>query len=328
MRPLLEVKGLKTYFFTDDGVMPAVDGIDFVLNKNEILGIVGESGCGKTQTALSIMRLIQSPPGDIVSGEILFEGEDLLKKSQNEMYDIRGNDISMIFQEPMTSLNPVYTIGNQIEEAITLHQKLKREEVRNQIIKILKLVGIPSPEHCIGNYPHRLSGGMRQRAMIAMALSCNPKLLIADEPTTALDVTIQAQILALMQEIHEQYNMPILLITHDLGIVSEIVEKVIVMYCGKIVEKTDVYQIFSRPLHPYTIGLMKAIPQSNNESKELHVIRGMVPGIGEIPKGCRFHNRCNMAEKKCSVEAPPLKEVIKNHYVACWPIQEGKNPIV
>ncbi|MFS8583021.1 MAG: ABC transporter ATP-binding protein, partial [Limnochordales bacterium] len=256
MAPLLSVRGLKTYFQSEDGLVPAVDGISFDLERGGALGIVGESGSGKSVTSLSIMRLIPSPPGKIVAGEILFEGEDLLKKSEAEMRKIRGNDISMIFQEPMTSLNPVFTVGDQIMEAIMLHQRLDKKAAREKAIEMLKLVGIPEPQRRVDEYPHQLSGGMRQRVMIAMALSCNPKLLIADEPTTALDVTIQAQILDLMRKLREELGTAIILITHDLGVIAEMVEEVIVMYAGQIVERTDVRSLFRSPKHPYTEGLL------------------------------------------------------------------------
>lgn len=318
LHPLLEVKGLSTYFYIDAGVVRAVDDVDFILEKGGILGIIGESGCGKTVTALSIIRLIPSPPGKIVAGQVLLEGEDLLKKSIAEMRMIRGNDISMIFQEPMTSLNPVFTIGNQIMETIRLHQKLSRRNASTKAIEMLKLVGIPSPKYCMNVYPHQLSGGMRQRIMIAMALSCNPRLLIADEPTTALDVTIQAQILTLLNKIREELSMPIIFITHDLGIIAELVEQVLVMYCGRIVERSDVKNLFANPLHPYTLGLMRAIPRIYEEVEHLEVIKGVVPNPDEMPLGCRFHPRCDMAEKRCSLEVPFLKEVNPGHYVACW----------
>ena len=258
---LLEIKGLKTHFFTDEGVLPAVDGVDYWVRKGETLGVVGESGCGKSVTALSILGLIPQPPGKIVGGDILFEGRSLLNLSKNQMRKIRGNKISMIFQEPMTSLNPVYTIGNQISEALKLHQGIRNRDALERSTEMLRLVGIPSPERRVNEYPHQLSGGMRQRAMIAMALSCNPSLLIADEPTTALDVTIQAQILDLMVSLKEELQTAIILITHDLGVVAESAARVVVMYAGKVVEESDVYQIFEHPLHPYTVGLLESIPR-------------------------------------------------------------------
>jgi len=288
LAPLLSVRGLKTYFQSEDGLVPAVDGISFDLERGGALGIVGESGSGKSVTSLSIMRLIPSPPGKIVAGEILFEGEDLLKKSEAEMRKIRGNDISMIFQEPMTSLNPVFTVGDQIMEAIMLHQRLDKKAAREKAIEMLKLVGIPEPQRRVDEYPHQLSGGMRQRVMIAMALSCNPKLLIADEPTTALDVTIQAQILDLMRKLREELGTAIILITHDLGVIAEMVEEVIVMYAGQIVERTDVRSLFRSPKHPYTEGLLGSLPKLGQKTERLQTIEGVVPSPFNMPEGCRF----------------------------------------
>ncbi len=328
MIPLLEVKGLKTYFYTDDGVIPAVDGIDFVLEERETIGIVGESGCGKSVTLLSIMRLISTPPGRIIAGQILLKGQDLLQKTEKEMCSIRGNDIAMIFQEPMTSLNPVLTIGTQIIEAIIIHQKLHKKQARCKAIEMLKSVSIPSPKLCLKEYPHQLSGGMRQRVMIAMALSCQPQLLIADELTTALDVTIQDQVLDLLNNIRNEMNMPIIMITHNMGIIAELAEEVIVMYCGRIVERTDVNSLFEQPLHPYTQGLMNSIPKIYDDIDRLYAIKGMVPNPAEMPIACRFHPRCNIAEEHCYMEAPMLKEVKKGHYVACWIVQEGKEPCI
>ncbi|HHV93629.1 MAG TPA: ABC transporter ATP-binding protein [Firmicutes bacterium] len=319
---LLEVRGLKTYFYTEDGVVPAVDGVDFVLNKGETLGIVGESGCGKSVTSLSIMRLIPDPPGKIVDGEIIFEGSNLLEKTEAEMRNIRGNDISMIFQEPMTSLNPVFTIGDQIMEAIILHQRLTKAAARERAIEMLRRVGIPSPERRIDEYPHQLSGGMRQRVMIAMALSCNPKLLIADEPTTALDVTIQAQILDLMRKLRDEFGTAIMLITHDLGVIAELAERVVVMYAGKIVEQADVKPLFANPLHPYTVGLLGSIPKLTEQQDRLQVIEGVVPHPAFLPKGCRFHPRCKEAREICKVEEPELMEQEPGHLVACWKYTE------
>jgi len=319
---LLEVRGLKTYFYTEDGVVPAVDGVDFSINKGETIGIVGESGCGKSVTSLSIMRLIPNPPGKIVDGEIIFEGSDLLKKTEAEMRKIRGNEISMIFQEPMTSLNPVFTIGNQIIEAIVLHQNLDKAAAREKAIEMLRLVGIPSPERRVDEYPHQLSGGMRQRVMIAMALSCNPKLLIADEPTTALDVTIQAQILDLMRQLRDEFGTSIMLITHDLGVVAELAEKVVVMYAGKIVERADVKLLFGDPMHPYTLGLLGSIPKLTVEQERLQVIEGVVPDPAYMPKGCRFHPRCQDAQEICKVEEPELLTHRPGHEVACWKYTE------
>ncbi|MDF2626173.1 MAG: oligopeptide transporter ATP-binding protein [Symbiobacteriaceae bacterium] len=315
---LVDIRNLKTYFYTEDGVVPAVDGVDLYVKRGETLGVVGESGCGKSVTSLSVMRLIASPPGKIVDGEILFEGEDLVKKSEAEMRKIRGNDISMIFQEPMTSLNPVYTIGDQIGEAIVLHQGLSKKEALEKAIEMLRLVGIPLPERRVHEYPHQLSGGMRQRVMIAMALSCNPKLLIADEPTTALDVTIQAQILELMKKLKKELGMAIMLITHDLGVVAEMCERVVVMYGGKVVEEGDAVSIFKSPLHPYTEGLLNSIPRMDEDVDRLHVIEGVVPNPLHLPEGCRFHPRCPYAIEKCKNTQPPLEQVAPGRYVACF----------
>ncbi|MDP2858422.1 MAG: ABC transporter ATP-binding protein [Bacillota bacterium] len=315
---LLEVKGLKTYFFTSDGVVPAVDGITYHVDKGETLGIVGESGCGKSVTSLSVMRLIPDPPGKITAGQIFFEGENLLEKSGSEMRKIRGNQISMIFQEPMTSLNPVYTVGDQIAEAIELHQGLNRRDAMDKAVGMLKLVGIALPERRVKEYPHQLSGGMRQRIMIAMALSCNPKLLIADEPTTALDVTIQAQILELMKALKKELGMAIMLITHDLGVIAEMAQRVVVMYAGKIVEEADAISIFRSPLHPYTEGLLKSIPRLDRAKGRLHVIEGVVPNPLYMPEGCRFHPRCPYAMDICKAQEPDVMQVSEERQVACW----------
>jgi len=315
---LVDIRNLKTYFYTEDGVVPAVDGVDMYIKRGETLGVVGESGCGKSVTSLSVMRLIASPPGKIVGGEILFEDEDLLKKSEGEMRKIRGNDISMIFQEPMTSLNPVYTIGDQISEAIMLHQGLSKKDATDKAIEMLRLVGIPLPDRRVKEYPHQLSGGMRQRVMIAMALSCNPKLLIADEPTTALDVTIQAQILELMKKLKKELGMAIMLITHDLGVVAEMCERVVVMYGGKVVEEGDAVSIFKSPLHPYTEGLLESIPRMDEDVDRLHVIEGVVPNPLHLPEGCRFHPRCPYAIDKCKQSQPALEQVAPGRYVACF----------
>ncbi|NLJ80087.1 MAG: ABC transporter ATP-binding protein [Firmicutes bacterium] len=319
-RKLLSIRNLKTYFYTDDGVIPAVDGVSFDLERGGTIGIVGESGCGKSVTSLSVMGLIPQPPGKIAGGEIIFEGKDLLKLTEEEMRHIRGNDISMIFQEPMTSLNPVFTIGNQISEAIMLHQGLDRAESREKSIEMLRLVGIPSPEKRIDEYPHQLSGGMRQRVMIAMALSCNPKLLIADEPTTALDVTIQAQILDLMRNLRSELDTAIMLITHDLGVIAELVDKVAVMYTGKIVESADIFTIFKDPLHPYTVGLLGSIPRLDGTVERLSTIPGTVPAFGNIPEACSFHPRCPFAKEICRSKEPPAFEVKEGHQVACWKV--------
>jgi len=315
---LLEVRDLKTYFYTEDGTVPAVDGVNFSLDKGETIGIVGESGCGKSVTSLSVMRLIPTPPGKIVGGDIVFEGENILEKSEVEMRHIRGNEISMIFQEPMTSLNPVFTIGDQIMEAIVLHQGAGKREARSKAIDMLKLVGISSPERRIDEYPHQMSGGMRQRVMIAMALSCNPKLLIADEPTTALDVTIQAQILDLMLKLKENFGTAIMLITHDLGVIAETVEKVAVMYAGKIVESADVVSIFKAPAHPYTAGLLGCIPKVNEDREKLQVIEGVVPNPFSMPSGCRFHPRCGQVKDICMEREPHLVDIEDGHQVSCW----------
>jgi len=305
---ILEINGLKTYFYTEDGVVPAVDGVDFEVRKGETLGIVGESGCGKSVTSLSIMRLIPSPPGKIVEGEIMFKGKNLVSLPEEEMRKIRGNDISMIFQEPMTSLNPVYTIGDQISEVLILHQHMNKEEALKKSVEMLALVGIPLPEQRVHEYPHQLSGGMRQRVMIAMALACNPQLLIADEPTTALDVTIQAQILELMKDLKDKLGTAIMLITHDLGVIAEVAQNVLVMYAGKAVEYADVYSIFKDPKHPYTEGLLKSIPKLNETRDKLDVIEGIVPNPYEMPEGCRFHPRCKYAREICRCREPELVE--------------------
>ena len=318
---LLQIKGLKTHFFTDDGVSPAVDGVDYEVRKGETLGVVGESGCGKSVTALSIMRLIPDPPGKIIAGDIVFEGQSLLALSNEEMRRIRGNKISMIFQEPMTSLNPVYTIGNQISEALRLHQGLSKKDAHDRSIDMLQLVGIPLPERRVNEHPHQLSGGMRQRAMIAMALSCNPSLLIADEPTTALDVTIQAQILDLMVSLKADLDTAIILITHDLGVVAESAARVVVMYAGKVVEEADVYNIFEHPLHPYTEGLLESIPRidhSIQKKARLTEIQGVVPIPSQLPAGCHFHPRCPKVMDVCRHENPELKEEKSDHRVRCW----------
>lgn len=315
---LLEIRNLRTYFYTENGVSKAVDGVDIDIYPGETLGIVGESGCGKSVTSLSIMRLIQEPPGKIVDGEILFKGRDLARLSQDEMRQIRGNEISMIFQEPMTSLNPVFTIGEQISEAIMLHKKVDKKQAMEESIEMLRKVGIPLPEQRVKEYPHQLSGGMRQRIMIAMALSCNPDLLIADEPTTALDVTIQAQILDLMQDLKKKYKMSIMMITHDLGVVAEVCDRVAVMYAGKVVEYTDVKTLFKNPRHPYTWGLLNSIPRLDKEVDRLPAIPGMVPDSKNFPVGCRYNNRCPFATEKCFKEEPELMEVAEGHRARCW----------
>jgi peptide/nickel transport system ATP-binding protein/oligopeptide transport system ATP-binding protein len=323
--PLIEIKGLKTYFYTEGGIVRAVDGVDFTVELQKTLGIVGESGCGKSVTALSILRLIPTPPGKIVAGEIIFHRNggvsDLTKidPKGSEMRSIRGNEIAMIFQEPMTSLNPVYTIGKQIMESIIQHQNLSKRAARKKSIEMLQAVGIPLPEQRIDEYPHQLSGGMRQRAMIAMALSCNPALLIADEPTTALDVTIQAQVLELMNNLRAEFKASILFITHDLGVIAGMADDVAVMYLGKVVEIGTVWDIFHHPKHPYTRGLMNSIPSlSTQTEKRLVPIEGVVPDLLDAPQGCGFAPRCPKAMKICSNEIPVLKEAAPGHRVACW----------
>jgi peptide/nickel transport system ATP-binding protein/oligopeptide transport system ATP-binding protein len=318
MSKLLEVKNLRTYFYTPEGLSKSVDGVNFDIEKGETLGIVGESGCGKSVSCLSIMRLVQSPPGKIVDGEVIFDGINLLKLQEKEMRKIRGNRISMIFQEPMTSLNPVYTCGSQIIEAIRLHQGVDRKVAKNRAIEMLKLVGIPAPEQRINSYPHQLSGGMRQRVMIAMALSCQPDLLIADEPTTALDVTIQAQILELLKKLQQEFKMALILITHDLGIIAGMADRVAVMYASKVVEYTDVKTIFKKPKHPYTVGLLNSIPKLNTKVKRLNTIEGTVPNPTEFPAGCKFHTRCKYAIDKCFTDEPELVEIEAGHRVSCW----------
>lgn len=318
---LLEIKKLHTQFFTDEGVIKAVDNISFSMKCGEVLGIVGESGCGKSVTALSIMRLIPMPPGRITEGYITFEGRSLINMPEREFRRIRGNRIAMIFQDPLTSLNPVFTVGNQISEAIMLHQGLGKKKALKKAMDMLIQVGISEPERRMGEYPHQLSGGMRQRVMIAMALSCEPALLIADEPTTSLDVTIQAQIIDLMRELRNKYGMAIMFITHDLGLIAENVDSVIVMYVGKIVEKADVYTIFEKPAHPYTLGLINSIPQIDEHSVGkvmLRTIPGIVPNLLALPYGCLFRDRCNYAFDLCTKEEPPLLELEPGHYAACF----------
>jgi peptide/nickel transport system ATP-binding protein len=320
--PLLEVQGLKTYFYTDEGVVRAVDGIDITIHKGETLGIVGESGCGKSVTALSVMRLIPQPPGRITQGRILYNGQDLLKLPPAQMRRIRGKEISMIFQEPMTSLNPVFTVGEQIAEAIRLHEGLGRRDAMDKTVEMLRLVHIPNAERRVKEYPHQLSGGMRQRVMIAMALSCSPKLLIADEPTTALDVTIQAQILELLNELKAKLGMAIMLITHDMGVIAETAQRVVVMYAAEVVEEAPVGELFKEPLHPYTQGLLRSIPRIDLAATtriRLEQIPGTVPTLrGDIKPGCRFAPRCALAKPMHFEQTPPLKEVRPGHKVACF----------
>jgi peptide/nickel transport system ATP-binding protein len=322
---ILEVEGLQTYFFTRSGVVKAVDDVSFYLNKSETLGIVGESGCGKSITALSITRLIPDPPGKIVSGSITLDGRSLLDLSEAEMRKVRGNEISMIFQEPMTSLNPVLTIGQQIGETLVLHQGMTKQQALARSIEMLEMVRIPEPAQRVREYPHQLSGGMRQRAMIAMALSCNPKVLIADEPTTALDVTIQAQILDLIVSLKERLGTAVILITHDLGVIAETVQRVVVMYAGRKVEETDVELLFAEPLHPYTHGLLESIPSLEimrgvgvDRPERLNEIPGIVPALTNLPPGCTFAPRCRYADDKCTAAYPPYEEKRPNHWAACW----------
>jgi oligopeptide transport system ATP-binding protein len=319
MEPLLEVRDLRTQFFTQDGVVKAVDGVSFHLMPGETLGLVGESGCGKSITALSIMRLIPSPPGKIVSGEIIFEGEDILRMNDDEMRSIRGRKIAMIFQEPMTSLNPVLTINRQISEALELHLGMSKQQARQRAIELLKMVGIPNAEQRVDQYPHQFSGGMRQRVMIAMALSCNPSLLIADEPTTALDVTIQAQILDLIRTLQHEHNTALILITHDLGVVAGMSDRINVMYAGHIVETAPTEELFENPKHPYTVGLLNSIPRLDAPRKErLNPIRGFPPDLIDLPDMCPFVPRCDFAREKCSEKNPPLFDVNPVHRSACW----------
>ncbi len=314
---LLEVNNLTTYFYTDEGTARAVDGVSWSIPKGKTLGLVGESGCGKSVTALSILRLVQSPPGNIEAGEVLYKGKDLMALSESELRAIRGNEISMIFQEPMTSLNPVFTIGNQIIEAIMLHQDTTKSEARERAIEILNKVNMPDAEKRVDEYPHQLSGGMKQRAMIAMALSCNPNLLIADEPTTALDVTIQAQLLELLKDLQDDFGMSILLITHDLGVVAELADYVAVMYSGKIQEFADAHTIFHQPEHPYTKGLFESRPEIRKSDERLRVIEGMVPDATNFPSGCRFHPRCPEVMDHCSRVDPPLIKLEDGHWARC-----------
>jgi oligopeptide/dipeptide ABC transporter ATP-binding protein len=322
--PLLEIESLQTHFFTPAGVVRAVDGLSYSVRRGETLGVVGESGCGKSVTALSVLRLVADPPGRIVGGAIRFLGRNLLDLTDKQMEEIRGNEISMIFQEPMTSLNPIYKVGHQISEAIALHAGLSQRNAMDKAVEMLRLVSIPEPEQRAHNYPHQMSGGMRQRVMIAMALSCNPKVLIADEPTTALDVTIQAQILQLMRELQQSYGMAMVLITHDMGVVAENADRVIVMYAGKKVEEADVDDLFERPGHPYTRGLLGSIPQLDQAAKadlsrvRLNEIKGMVPSLVSLPQGCTFAPRCSHASAQCKTAFPPLEQRRPGHWVACW----------
>ncbi|HWT79559.1 MAG TPA: ABC transporter ATP-binding protein [Candidatus Acidoferrum sp.] len=317
---LLKIEALQTHFFTEAGTVRAVDGVSLMVRKGETLGIVGESGCGKSVTALSVLRLIPTPPGKIVGGNIFLDGRDLLKLPEDEMRKVRGASISMIFQEPMTSLNPVFTVGDQIAEGIRLHQRLSKRESWNKAIEMLRLVRVADPDRRVKEYPHQMSGGMRQRVMIAMALSCNPQLLIADEPTTALDVTIQAQILELLGQLKSELGMAVMLITHDLGVVADTAARVAVMYAGRVVEEAPVLELFANPKHPYTQGLLNSIPRIEKSERRprLQAIPGMVPDMLELPKGCKFQARCSKVFEPCYGEEPQLKEVGPNHRVRCY----------
>jgi oligopeptide/dipeptide ABC transporter ATP-binding protein len=323
-KAVLEVDELKTYFFTQAGIIKAVDGVSSAVRRGETLGVVGESGCGKSVSALSIMRLVANPPGRIVGGAIRLEGDDLLSLSDTEIENVRGNDISMIFQEPMTSLNPLFSVGRQIAEAIARHQKLSRKDAFDKAIDMLRQVSIPEAERRAHAYPHQMSGGMRQRVMIAMALSCNPKVLIADEPTTALDVTIQAQILDLMRELQEAFGTAIILITHDMGVVAENADRVVVMYAGKKVEEAQSDVLFDQPGHPYTKGLLGSIPhlddaaRSGTSRRRLNEIKGLVPSLARLPQGCSFAPRCSFASDQCRNVEPSLMEYRSDHFIACW----------
>ncbi|MCC7107517.1 MAG: ABC transporter ATP-binding protein [Chloroflexi bacterium] len=316
--PLLEVEDLKTWFYTPDGVVKAVNGVSYTLNQGEALGLVGESGCGKSVSALSLMRLIPTPPGKIVNGKVLFEGTDLLTISDEDIRRIRGNDIAMIFQDPMTSLNPVLTVGRQISEALELHKGLSRKDARERTIQLLELVGIPSARSRVDDYPHQFSGGMRQRVMIAMALSCEPKILLADEPTTALDVTIQAQILDLIKRLREELGMAVVMITHDLGVVAGIADRINVMYAGYIVESGTADDVFHTPRHPYTLGLLRSIPRVDEVREKLIPIEGLPPDLIDTPPGCPFQPRCPYAIDRCQQENPSLEPVSLGHTIACW----------
>ncbi len=317
---LLKIEQLQTHFFTEAGTVRAVDGVSLMVRKGETLGIVGESGCGKSVTALSVLRLIPTPPGKIVGGNIYLDGRDLLKLPEDEMRKVRGASISMIFQEPMTSLNPVFTVGDQIAEGIRLHQRLSKRESWNKAIEMLRIVRVADPDRRVKEYPHQMSGGMRQRVMIAMALSCNPQLLIADEPTTALDVTIQAQILELLSQLKTELGMAVMLITHDLGVVADTAARVAVMYAGRVVEEAPVMELFANPKHPYTQGLLSSIPRIEKSERRprLQAIPGMVPDMLELPKGCKFQARCSKVFEPCYGEEPQLKEVAPNHRVRCY----------
>ena len=321
-KPLLRVRDLQTHFRTADGIARAVDGISFDVAPGETLGIVGESGCGKSVTSLSIMGLVPSPPGFHPGGEVIFDGRDLLKLPERELRTLRGNDLAMVFQEPMTSLNPIFRVGAQIGESLRQHKGLSRKAARSEAIGLLERVGIPDPAKRVDDYPHQLSGGMKQRVMIAMALACRPRLLIADEPTTALDVTIQAQILDLLNDLQEELGMAIVLITHDLGVVAETAHRVAVMYGGRIIEEADTADLFESPRHPYTLGLFRSLPTLDGERGRLEVIRGMVPGATDFPSGCRFRNRCDFAVESCAESLPELVQTGERRAAACFRLDE------
>jgi oligopeptide/dipeptide ABC transporter ATP-binding protein len=326
MPPLLSVKDLKTYFYTEEGVVKAVDGVTYDVQEGETLALVGESGCGKSVSAMSILRLIPFPPGRIVDGEVLFDGEDILKMDDTEIRRVRGNRISMVFQEPMTSLNPVLTIGKQLTESIELHLKLDKEAATARAVQLLEMVGVAEAERRVNDYPHQFSGGMRQRVMIAMAMACNPRLLIADEPTTALDVTIQAQVLEVMARLSREFGTAVIIITHNLGVVARYADRVNVMYAGKIIETSTAEKVYADPRHPYTLGLLNSVPRLDQASGDkLIPIEGLPPDLGHLPPGCAFYPRCTYRIDKCKEEYPPLQMVSENHYAACWvDVTKGK----
>jgi len=319
MPPLLQVRDLRTHFFTDEGVVKAVDGVSYDIEEGETLGLVGESGCGKSVSALSILRLIPNPPGKIVGGQVLFEGNDLMQVDEDEIRHVRGNRIAMVFQEPMTSLNPVLTIGRQLTEALELHLKMDRMSAQRRAIELLEMVGIPEAATRVNDYPHQFSGGMRQRVMIAMALSCNPKLLLADEPTTALDVTIQAQVLEILARLSRELGTAVIIITHNLGVVARYADRVNVMYAGKIIESAQAGDLYKNPKHPYTLGLLKSVPRLDQARRsKLDPIEGVPPDLINLPPGCPFYPRCSFRIERCEQEMPPLMQVAEKHHVACW----------